>query len=90
MLAVFIYRFQSKGRIILLGDFNARVGKGFDSDDVVDLYGEDMCNSNGSKLIELMQQLNLMLWNCREFSIEPHWIRIMLKLEQHSIVDYVI
>ena len=34
-------RFQSKGRIILLGDFNARVGKGLDSDDVVGLYGED-------------------------------------------------
>ena len=30
-----ISRFQSKGRIILLGDFNAHVGKGLDSDDVV-------------------------------------------------------
>ena len=65
-----ISRFQSKGRIILQGDFNARVGKGLDSDDVVGLYGEDMCNSNGNKLIELMHQLNLVLWNCREFCIE--------------------
>ena len=48
-----------------------------------------MCNSYGSKLIELMQQLNLMLWNCREFCIEPQWTRIMPKLEQYSIVDYV-
>ena len=54
-LSLDISRFQSKGRIILLGDFNARVGKGLDSDDVVGLYGEDMCNCNGSKLIELMQ-----------------------------------
>ena len=53
------------------------------------LYGEDICNSNGSKLIELMQQLNLMLWNCREFCIEPQWTRIMPKLEQYLIVDYV-
>ena len=60
-LSLDISRYQSKGRIILLGDFNARVGnKGLDSDDVVGLYGEDMCNSNGSKLIELMQKLNLM------------------------------
>ena len=88
-LSLDISRFQSKGRIILLGDFNACVGKGLDSDDVVGLYGEDMCNSNGSKLIELMQQSNLMLWNCREFCIEPQWTRIMPKLEQYSIVDYV-
>ena len=89
MLSLDISRFQSKGKIILLGDFNARVGKGLDSDDVVSLYGEDICNSNGSKLIELMQQLNLMLWNCREFCIEPQWTRIMPKLEQYLIVDYV-
>ena len=53
------------------------------------LYGEDMCDSNGSKLIELMHQLNFVLWNCREFCIEPQWTRIMPKLEQYSIVDYV-
>ena len=87
-LSLDISRFQSKGRNILLGDFNARVGKGLDSDDV-GLYGEDMCNSNDSKLIELMQQLNLMLWNCREFCIEPQWTRIMPKLEQYWIFDYV-
>ena len=79
-----ISRFQSKGRIILLGDFNAREGKGLDSDDTVGLYGEDMRNSNGSKLIELMQRFNLVLWNCREFCIEPQWTRIMPKLEQHN------
>ena len=36
-----------------------------------------------------MQQLTLMLWNCREFCIGPQWTRIMPKLEQYSIVDYV-
>ena len=61
---------------LVYGGLNARVGKGLDSDDVVGLYGQDMCNSNGSKLIELMQQLNLMLWNCREFCIEPQWLEL--------------
>ena len=41
------------------------VVEGLDSDDVVGLYGEDVCSSNGSKLVELMQQLDLVLWNCR-------------------------
>ena len=38
-LSLDISRFRNKGRIILLGDFNARVGKGLDSDDIVGLYG---------------------------------------------------
>ena len=88
-LSVDISRFKSKGRVVLLGDFNAHVGKGLDSDDVVGPFGEEVCNSNGTKLIELMQQSDLVLWNIREFCIEPQWTRIMPSLGQHSIVDYV-
>ena len=88
-LSVDISRFKSKGRVVLLGDFNAHVGKGLDSDDVVGSFGEEVCNSNGTKLIELMQQSDLVLWNIREFCIEPQWTRIMPSLGQHSIVDYV-
>ena len=81
-----ISRFKSKGRVVLLGDFNARVGKGLDSDDVVGSFGEEVCNSNGTKLIELMQQSDLVSWNNREFCIEPQWTRIMPSLGQHSIL----
>ena len=88
-LSVDISRFKIKGRVVLLGDFNACVGKGLDSDDVVGSFGEEVCNSNGTKLIELMQQSDLVLWNNREFCIEPKWTRIMPSLGQHSIVDYV-
>ena len=42
-----------------------------DSDDVVGSFGEEVCNSNGTKLKELMQQSDLVLWNNREFCIEP-------------------
>ena len=39
------------------------IGKGLDSDDVVGSYGEEVCNSIDTKLIELMQQSDLVLWN---------------------------
>ena len=51
------------------------------------LYGKDVHNSNGNKVIELMQQLDLELWNCEEFCIEPQWSRIMPKLDQCSTVN---
>ena len=33
---------------MLLGDFNARVGKSVDVDDVIGMFGEDFCNGNGN------------------------------------------
>ena len=54
-----------------------------------------MCNCNGSKLIELMQQLNLMLWNCREFVLSlnglelcRNWNSIQLLSMLHQIQIY--
>ena len=35
LLEEYICIFQSKGRVLLLGDFNARVGKNNDVDDVI-------------------------------------------------------
>ena len=36
-----VLSFKQKGRVVLLGDFNARVGK---SVDVIGMFGEDFCN----------------------------------------------
>ena len=66
-MSVDISRFKSKVRVVHLGDFNACVGIGLDSIDVVGPFGEEVCNSNGTKLIELMEQSDLVLWNIREF-----------------------
>ena len=38
---------KQKGRVVLLGDFNARVGKSVDVVDVIGMFGEDCCNGNG-------------------------------------------
>ena len=52
--------FQSKGRVLLLGDFNARIGKSIRVDDVIGMLGEASCNSNRTcnLLIELLQNCN--------------------------------
>ena len=41
-----MFSFREKGKVVLLGDFNARVGKAVDSDDVIGMFGEDTCNSS--------------------------------------------
>ena len=46
-----ISMFQSKRQVLLLGDSNTRVGKGEDVDDVIGMFGENTCDSNGNLLI---------------------------------------
>ena len=43
-----VLKFREKGRVVLLGDFNARVGKAVEIDDVIGMFGEDTCNASGN------------------------------------------
>ena len=43
-----VLSFREKGKFVLLGDFNARVGKAVDSDDVIGMFGEDTVMVIGS------------------------------------------
>ena len=85
-----ICMFQSKGRVLLLGDFNARVGKSEDVDDVIGMFGENTYNSNGNLLIELLQNCNLMVCNGRTLLSDPQWTRVQSRLGHKSIIDYII
>ena len=54
-----VLSFREKGKVVLLGDFNARVGKAADDDDVIGKFGEDTCNASGNKLISLLHEVEL-------------------------------
>ena len=82
--------FRQKGRVVLLGDFNARVGKSGDIDDVIGMFGEDTCNGNGTKLISLLNEMELVICNGRQLTLEPEWTRVRPSLDQKSVIDYVI
>ena len=47
--------FGEKGTVVLLGDFNGRVGRSVDVDDVVGILGEDTHNASGNRI-------SCMLW----------------------------
>ena len=54
-----VLEYQQKGSVVLLGDFNARVGKSTDVDDVIGIFGEDTCNRRGNKLISFLNACNM-------------------------------
>ena len=53
-LKVHVPGFMQKGRVVLLGDFNARVGRSTDVDDVIGMFGEETLNASGNRLISLV------------------------------------
>ena len=82
-----VLSFREKGKVVLLSDFNARVGKAADDDDVIGKFGEDTCNAVGNKLIS---QVELVACNCRQQVSEPEWTRVRPSLDQKSVIDCIL
>ena len=68
--------FMQNGRVVLLGDFNARVGKSTDVDDVIGMFGEETCNASGNRLISFLNEVELVICNGRKLVSEPGWTRV--------------
>ena len=85
-----VLSFREKGQVVLLGDFNARVGRSVEVDDVIGMFGEDTCNASGNRLISFLNEVELVVCNGRKLVVEPEWTRVRPSLKQKSIIDYVI
>ena len=85
-----VLSFREKGQVVLLGDFNARVGRSVEVDDVIGMFGEDICNASGNRLISFLNEVELVVCNGRKLVVEPEWTRVRPSLKQKSIIDYVI
>ena len=81
---------RAKGKVVLLGDFNARVGRSAQLDDVVGMFGQNTCNASGNRLLSFLNEVELMICNGRKLVTEPEWTRIRPSLKQKSIIDYII
>ena len=66
--------FKQNGRVVLLGDFNARVAGSTDVDDVIGMLGEETCNASGNKFISLLNEVELV--SGRQLVLEPEWTRV--------------
>ena len=85
----YILTFKQKGKVVLLGDFNARVGKFSEVDDVMGMFGGETCNASGNKLISLLNEVELVVCNGRKLVVEPKWTRVRPSLKRKSIIDYI-
>ena len=82
--------FKEQGKVMLLENFNARVGTAFEIDEVIDMFGEETSNNNGEKLVSFLTEVDLVACNGRTFVMEPEWTHIHPGLKQKSIINYII
>ena len=59
-------------------------------DDVIGMFGEGKCNASGNRLISFLNEVELVVCNGREFTVEPQWTRARPSLKQKSIIDYIV
>ncbi len=89
-------RFSELGEVVLLGDFNARVGRAGGEGERVGCYGEERRDSRGKMLIDFLEAADLYILNGRRPCEEPEWTReqrvsrgAAAGTTQLSILDYV-
>ena len=85
-----VLRMKERGQVVLLGDFNARVGRSSELDDVIGMFGERKCNASGNRMISFLTEVELVICNGREFNVESQWTRARPSLKQKSIIDYIV
>lgn len=83
---------DNKGRVLIIGDLNSRVGKKDDETaETIGIHGEDTRNNNGKKLIDFCITNNLIITNTFFSQKDIHkYTREAQSRGEKSIIDYVI
>ena len=58
--------------------------------DVIGMFGEGKYNACGNRLISFLNEVELVVCNCHEFTVEPQWTRARPSLKQKSIIDCIV
>lgn len=85
-LAVAVLR--RRGRVVLLGDFNARVPRAADAHARVGQFGETQGNAAGQRMLRMLETLDMYSLNDRTPAPSPQWTRV--RGPQRSVLDYAV
>ena len=94
LLEADLVRFQQKGRVVLLGDFNGRVGQALEADAPIGMFGEERSNWSGRQLIAMLERTKMFAVNgrSRQYLGYPQYTRSAWNGERHfeSVIDYIV
>ena len=85
-----VLSFREKEKVVLLGAFNARVGRSAQIDAWLVFLGRIHAMLVEIQLLSFLNEVELMICNGIKLVSEPEWTRIRRSLKQKSIIDYII
>ena len=87
-----VQKYKKQGEVMLVGDFNARVGKASRPDDIIGQYGEGKKNTNGVEMCKFLESNELKTLNDRSPRPEAQWTwtRICNDKRERSVLDYIV
>ena len=83
-----VLSFREKGKVVLLGDFNAKVGRSVQIDDMIGMFGEDTCNGSENRLLSFFNEVELVICNGRKLVSELEWTRVRPKAKINNRLHY--
>ena len=78
---------REERKVVLLGDFNARVGAAVEVHNVIGMFDEDVCNASGNRLVSFLNEVEMVVCDGRNLMLEPEWTRVRPSLKQKSIIE---
>jgi len=91
-IATDVQKYKRLGEVMLVGDFNARVGKANQPNDIIGQYGEEKRNTNGVEMLKFLGNNELRTLNDRVQKPEAQWTwtRKCKDERKRSVLDYVV
>ncbi|MEO9966262.1 MAG: hypothetical protein ABJF11_10765 [Reichenbachiella sp.] len=74
-VAVDVQKYKRQGEVVLVGDFNSRIGKASKLNENIGQYGEVTNNKNGEEMLKFLKHNEMKTLNDRVKKAEPEWTR---------------
>ena len=78
-ISVDVQKYKRQGEVVLVGDFNPRIGKASNPNENIGQYGEETKNKNGAEMMEFLMSNEMKTLNDRVKKAVPEWTTQCIK-----------
>ena len=89
-VAADVQKYKRRGEVVLVGDFNSRIGKASNPNENIGRYGEVTKNKNGAEMLKFLQNNEMKTLNDRVKKSGPEWTRQCIQKGESSILDFIV
>ena len=88
-VAIDVQKYKRQGEVVLVGDFNSRIGKASNPNENIGQYGEVIKNMNGAEVLMFLKN-EMKTLNDSVKKPGPEWTRQCIRMGENSILDFIV